>query len=1010
MATQAVSSTGLLAHQKLEIARHCKDATKLKDVNAKTAQLLGDMRKALASISNLKRAQNWQKSIEKLQDEYHMPRFVIGVLGDTGSGKSSLINAVLDEERIIPTNCMRACTAVITEILWNQSEDPAKKYRAEIEFITQTEWTTEVTALHRDMLDANGRISSDVRNPDSDAGIAYAVLKTVYPQHTDAQLRDADPVVLASFSKVKEVIGKTKVVEEAECNSFYPKIQSFVDSEEKHGENDSETANATPQQRSMAFWPLIKVVRVFLKSDVVSTGVVLVDLPGGRDSNATRAAVAAKYVKECSSLWVVAPINRAVDDKTAKTLLGDQFKQQLKYDGLYNNITFICTKADDISIDEAAASLRLKEFIAKEQKRKIQIETQIREQNQALAALKLQKKSALEKQRTVKKDLETWEGLRKQVSKGRTTFAPIPSPQKRKRPQRETDKGAETAKKMRKETASSDTDDDTSDESDHGESDDDGCDSDQPGPLTLEDTKRKLHELKAINKAIKEERHDLAERLSQLKVKIKGLEQQCSATTTNMHRVCIQGRNTYARRAIKSDFAFGLKELDEELLAEQRQVDAQQTQENPPDYEQIEKDLPVFCISSRGYQQLRGRMKKDRRVDGFTSLDDTEVPGLRNHTLQLAASIQVIHFRHHLSNICRLLEALDLFVAGDVANLKLSDKEKQEETENLEKSLSELGKTLNEAITRYMADCHTIVKQGILKKIGSGASKAAEKALSTAEGWGAKPNAGGVRFQTYRAICRRQGTFQGSFALRNFNGGKPMKVYTAHDWDLTFRNHLPETLKTLAASMKHLIDGFHECMKDRRFLAENNEIVSEILMKLLIAQKESLIYNSNEQHKFVKKAGKEANRLFGPVIQQAMLQAYNECLEQRGTGSFIIMKEIMTTHVESTKDTMFMDAARGIEKAVNCMLGDLEKTIRHDTNSIINAMHEDYIGLIGEVSNEADNRARRILDPVLTEFYKKLNVALTPVPDKEAAPEIIDIDIKGEASDDEYRPGDDDSD
>ncbi|EFQ33347.1 uncharacterized protein GLRG_08491 [Colletotrichum graminicola M1.001] len=1014
--THAVSPMGLVAHQKLELAKNDRDPAKLREVNAKTTELLGDIRVALSSISNLKRAENWRKSIEKLQVEYRMPRFVIGVLGDTGSGKSSLINAVLDEERVVPTSCMRACTAVITEISWNQSEDPAKKYRAEIEFITQAEWTTEVTALHRDILDANGGLSSDVRNADSDAGIAYAVLKAVYPNHTDAQLRDTDPFVLANFIKVREVIGKTQIVEEAECGSFYSKIQSFVDSEEKRSNNGSEaasTANTILQEGRMAFWPLIKVVRVFLKSEVVSTGVVLVDLPGGRDSNATRAAVAAKYVKECSRLWVVAPITRAVDDKTAKTLLGDHFKQQLKYDGAYCNITFVCTKADDISLDEAAPSLGIEEFIAEEQERKIKMETQIKEKEQALAVLEPQKSSIQERLRNVNRDIETWNGLRKQVSKGQKAFAPILSPQKRKRSLIETDKEAAAAKKVKKEVLSSDTDGDTSDESDLGESDDDGCGGDQPQPLTLEETRKKLDELKAIKKGMKEEKRVLAKRVSQLKAEIKDLKEQRSAIKINMYRECIKGRNSYSRDAIKQDFAFGLKEFDEELLAEQQQDSTQQVQEETPDYEQIGRDLPVFCISSRGYQQLRGRMKKDHRVVGFTSLNDTEVPGLRNHTLQLAASIQAIHFQHHLGDIRRLLGAFDLFVAGDVANLKLSDKEKQKETENLEKSLSKLGKTLGESITRCMADCHATVKKGILKKIVSGTSKAVEKALSTAEDWGAKYDAGGLRYMTYKATCRRFGVFKGSSGPRDFNEDllKPLKNHTAHDWDSTFRSRLPEKLTTLAASMKQLIGGFHERMRDRRFLVENNGVINEILTKLLTAQKETLIHISSEQLKLVQESGKEANRLFGPAIQQAMLQAYNGCVEQRGNGSFIIMKEIMTTHVESTKNTMFTDAAREIEKAVNRMLRDLEKTIRDDTNSVINAMQEDYIGLVGEVATEADNRARKTLGPVLTEFYKKLNVALTP------APETIDIDIKGEArdddeyqSDDEYRPDDDDSD
>ena len=73
--------------------------------------------------------------------------------------------------------------------------------------------------------------------------------------------------------------------------------------------------------------------RIHLKSPALSTGAVIVDLPGVHDSNAARAAVAENYMKQCTGLWIVAPINRAVDDKAAKSLLGESFKRQLKMDG-----------------------------------------------------------------------------------------------------------------------------------------------------------------------------------------------------------------------------------------------------------------------------------------------------------------------------------------------------------------------------------------------------------------------------------------------------------------------------------------------------------------------------------------------------------------------------------------------------------------------------------------------------------------------------------------------------
>ena len=54
----------------------------------------------------------------------------------------------------------------------------------------------------------------------------------------------------------------------------------------------------------MEYWPLIEVVKIYVKSPVLESGAVLVDLPGVHDSNPARAAVARKYMRKCTSLWV----------------------------------------------------------------------------------------------------------------------------------------------------------------------------------------------------------------------------------------------------------------------------------------------------------------------------------------------------------------------------------------------------------------------------------------------------------------------------------------------------------------------------------------------------------------------------------------------------------------------------------------------------------------------------------------------------------------------------------
>lgn len=175
-------------------------------------------------------------------------------------------------DRLVPTNGMRACTASATEISYNYSDDPSELYRAEIEFIAAADWAQELKTLLDDLLDGNGNVSRDCNNPDTDAGLAYSKIKAVYPQKTKDMISESTPASLVNEYAVRNVLGSTKKLKETTCPALFRGLQHYVDSKEK-----------TQGGGHMEFWPLIKVVRIFCKSPALSTGAVIVDLPGVQD-------------------------------------------------------------------------------------------------------------------------------------------------------------------------------------------------------------------------------------------------------------------------------------------------------------------------------------------------------------------------------------------------------------------------------------------------------------------------------------------------------------------------------------------------------------------------------------------------------------------------------------------------------------------------------------------------------------------------------------------------------
>jgi hypothetical protein len=169
-----------------------------------------------------------------------------------------------------------------------------------------------------------GQISSDSEQPsgDSSAAIAYDKIRCVYPFLKSDEIKRSKFEVheLVEHPSVRNFFGTTKRIASATSEEFLSLLQRFIDSKEK-------SPGKKKDPDAIEFWPLIKVVKIFVRSPILKSGLVLVDLvsdphlsasvsiltddsAGVQDSNAARSAVASSYIKECSGLWVVAPITR----------------------------------------------------------------------------------------------------------------------------------------------------------------------------------------------------------------------------------------------------------------------------------------------------------------------------------------------------------------------------------------------------------------------------------------------------------------------------------------------------------------------------------------------------------------------------------------------------------------------------------------------------------------------------------------------------------------------------
>lgn len=170
-------------------------------------------------------------------------------------------------------------------------------------------------------------------------------------------------------------------------------------------------------------------------------------------------------MKQCTGLWIVAPINRAVDDKAAKSLLGESFKRQLKLDGGFNAVTFICSKTDDISLMEAQDSLGLDEKMAPSWDEIDRLSAKQKDLKKQLEDMRDTKSVYEEVANDADEQIEFWETLRESVGEGKTVYAPKPKPASKKR------KGESKEKPTKKKRKTVLSDEDESDFIDDGETD-----------------------------------------------------------------------------------------------------------------------------------------------------------------------------------------------------------------------------------------------------------------------------------------------------------------------------------------------------------------------------------------------------------------------------------------------------------------------------------------------------------------------------------------------------------
>lgn len=630
----------------------------------------------LLDIGSKMRKEVWKKELDELS-AHSTPTTMIAICGATGAGKSSVINAVLDDT-IVPTSGMRACTAVVTEIGYK----PGRSIEGDVSFLGREEWKAELQILLEDLHDEDGKVKAPT-DMKSEAGVAWSKVHAVYPQiPLDFLVTLTADQIIARDPGIERILGTTRKISAANSKEFGKAIAPFIDSKEKkRGKAHDEKSKKNDKAEGPALWPLIRIVKVRCPAKALESGAVLVDLPGTADANAARSSIAQGYMQRCQCVWILAPITRAVDDKTAKDLLGKAFKTQLMMDGNYDTstVTFVATKTDDLSCNEIINALHLEddsdlleiEDKIMEYRRDENAQRHIKEQADAEGkrlgqqfrdkrAIVLEYKEWI---RALKDGKDFEPTLTAKKTKGnQSQKASSESGKKRK------NSGGSPKAKRRKNNRDDEDDsdldsfivddDDMSDVesvvSRLSESDKDSDDeqSEKGEDEVVEDMVEEDEEveeevtidsIKAKQTAAEEEAREIKEKLEATKNTARDALKELSKLKTRIVKAqrqkngfCAKARNEYSRDSLKEDWRAGVREMDHEA-AMQKDPDNFDPSFEARDYASI--DLPTFTVSSRDYIRLTKQVEGDGEPTCFSDKTDTQIPALQAwcHSLTISS-------------------------------------------------------------------------------------------------------------------------------------------------------------------------------------------------------------------------------------------------------------------------------------------------------------------------------------------------------------------------------------
>ncbi|KAL7529808.1 hypothetical protein ACHAXR_004427, partial [Thalassiosira sp. AJA248-18] len=643
-------------------------------------------------------------------------------------------------------------------------------------------------------------------------------------------------------------------------------------------------------------------------------------------SNAARARVAESYLQHCNQIAIVAPIKRAVDDGTAKELLGEQFKRRLLMDGQYGNVFFICTQTDDI---EATETMRDHADVAQEVPGRWEKMTELAE---GISGFEAQLHPLLQQEEDLEGQLED-----------------------AKQQYRES---LEDLKQAQKENE---------DDSDDEEVDD-----------LVENLKAVIADNKA---AFVKAKQDLISWKKDNAPTIETIQGKCDRLQKKLKALCSSVRSEYSKSCLQADFKSGLKELYRKDDDGDRGNDKDDTQTALPE----DFNMDVFCISANDYLKL---MKIKPSRDGppacFSNATDTQIPLLRSYVHETTARFGKSSAKTFVENTNDVLDQMKLLAADvdDVPTGRSAFRMKS----LFESAIRDLSTMIDPIARDFQKEIDQQIQRSLVSSLRTGAQKGSAVAMITVHSWGSKnrrtkserrPDKNGLYYSTYNAVARRDGVYTSKSAgAIDFNQElcDPMEKEFSTEWQSVLDSNIKRLLRDAEITVAQLCTSAGQSFAQS---LRSNGVDAARLTNMLNTANRSAV--SALKSKFGQmatvavNAQRELSRELLPAVQEKMKSTYASVNHvPKGSGTFMRMKGAMASNSQHAVCGMFDDALKKLLAGIKSLIKQLGAMIA-STSEVIGKAFDNVFSICWD-----DQQSEALISPEMQKTIRECRDRLLP--------------------------------